>query len=208
MKPLYRFLLVTAAAALVVLPWIRLAQASGPGPRHGSCPCDRLGYLYELLPPDVLQSTGQDALGAVQEVVARLLMDSTTDWSEVDITRLRRHLIDMDEIMTGAEVREQDIDGGLRLAVGGDEDVRGALGRVVPEHARRLDGFRGWHVGLEESGGDLVLSITSEDAGEVEVIRALGFFGFLASGVRAPERHLAVARGVSLEPPPWRPGAD
>lgn len=201
-RPSHRFL-VTAAAALVVLAWIRLAQAGGGGPHGGSCFCDRLAYLHELLPADVPQAAGQDALGAVQEVVARLLMDETTDWSEVDISRLRRHLLDMDQVMTGAEAKEEEIPGGLRITVGGDEDVRGALRRVVPEHARRLDGFRGWRVGLEAGGADLVLAITSEDAREVEVIRALGFFGFLASGVRAPERHLAVARGRPLDEPVW-----
>ncbi len=149
------------------------------------------------------QATGQDALEAVQEVVAYLLMDPTTDWNEVEITRLRRHLLDMDELMMRAEVQEDEVAGGLRITVGGGEETRGAARRVVPEHARRLDGFRGWRVELDEAGEDLALSVTSDEADEVEIIRALGFFGFLASGVRAPQRHLAVARGLPLEDPPW-----
>jgi hypothetical protein len=41
---------------------------------------------------------GQDAFGAIQEIVAILEADSNTDWSKVDITALREHLIDMNEV--------------------------------------------------------------------------------------------------------------
>ncbi len=41
---------------------------------------------------------GQDAFGAIQEVVQILQADPTTDWSKVNIARLREHLIDMNEV--------------------------------------------------------------------------------------------------------------
>jgi hypothetical protein len=38
---------------------------------------------------------GQDAFGAIAEVVQLLDADPQTDWSRVDLERLRQHLIDM-----------------------------------------------------------------------------------------------------------------
>ena len=41
---------------------------------------------------------GQDAFGAIQEIVQILDADPKTDWSKVDLDALRQHLIDMNEI--------------------------------------------------------------------------------------------------------------
>jgi hypothetical protein len=42
---------------------------------------------------------GQDAFGAMAEVVRILEADAATDWSKVDMERLRQHLIDMNEVV-------------------------------------------------------------------------------------------------------------
>jgi len=49
---------------------------------------------------------GQAAFGAMQEIVALLQADPTTDWSKVDIDALRQHLIDMDEVTIRAAIRK------------------------------------------------------------------------------------------------------
>ena len=41
---------------------------------------------------------GQDAFGAIQDVVRKLDADPKTDWSKVDLEGLRQHLIDMNEV--------------------------------------------------------------------------------------------------------------
>ncbi|MFI5002553.1 MAG: hypothetical protein ACHQK9_21925, partial [Reyranellales bacterium] len=41
---------------------------------------------------------GQDAFGAIQEIVRLLEADPKTDWSKVDLEGLRQHLIDMNEV--------------------------------------------------------------------------------------------------------------
>lgn len=41
---------------------------------------------------------GQDAFGTIQEIVQILQSDPTTDWSKVNISALRQHLIDMNEV--------------------------------------------------------------------------------------------------------------
>lgn len=46
---------------------------------------------------------GQDAFGAVQEIVALLEADPATDWSKVNLDALRVHLIDMNEVALHAD---------------------------------------------------------------------------------------------------------
>ena len=41
---------------------------------------------------------GQDAFGAIREIVRILDADPKTDWSKVDLEALRQHLIDMNEV--------------------------------------------------------------------------------------------------------------
>src|SRR4051812_7008429 len=48
------------------------------------------------------QSAGQDAFGAIQEIVLMLEADPKTDWSKVDLEALRQHLIDMNEVVLRA----------------------------------------------------------------------------------------------------------
>jgi hypothetical protein len=139
---------------------------------------------------------GQDALSAIQEVVGLLLADPATDWSRVSIARLRQHLVDLERLTLFAAVEETPIDGGLRVRVTGDAQLLDAARRAVLGHARRLDGFRTWSILTEDAGDAVVLELTTQNADEVTVLRALGFYGFLASGVHRPHELLAVARGV------------
>ncbi|MDH5798016.1 MAG: hypothetical protein OEZ19_05580, partial [Paracoccaceae bacterium] len=60
---------------------------------------------------------GQSAFAAIQEVVGLLLADPDTDWSKVDLERLRQHLIDMDNVTLRARVNSEDIDGGAVFIV-------------------------------------------------------------------------------------------
>ena len=62
---------------------------------------------------------GQDAFGAIQEIVRILDADPKTDWSKVDLEALRQHLIDMNEVTLHADAAPKQIDGGLEIAVTG-----------------------------------------------------------------------------------------
>ncbi len=55
--------------------------------------------------PDVGIPTmpGQDAFGAIQEIVRILEADPKTDWSKVNLEALRQHLIDMSEVTLKAD---------------------------------------------------------------------------------------------------------
>lgn len=159
----------------------------------------RLHHHYEKVVP-VPDKVGQAALGAIQEVVGLLLSDPSTDWSQVSIARLRQHLVDLDEIVLHADVEERPVDGGLVAHVRGDARTLEAVRRVVPIHARHMTGFRGWTTAVSDDGDSFELTLTTDDPEEVAVLRGLGFFGFVSSGVHRPHELLSVARG--------RPGAE
>ena len=55
---------------------------------------------------------GQDAFGAIQEVVQILQSDPKTDWSKVNIDALRQHLIDMNEVTLRAVATPRVFDDG------------------------------------------------------------------------------------------------
>ena len=62
---------------------------------------------------------GQDAFGAIQEIVQILDADPKTDWSKVDLEALRQHLIDMDEVTLSADAAAKRGGGSLEIAVTG-----------------------------------------------------------------------------------------
>ena len=81
-------------------------------------------------------SPGQDAFGAIQEIVRILDADPKTDWSKVDLEALRQHLIDMNEVTLQAEAAPKQIDGGLEIAVTGSGRTLVAIQRMIPHMLR------------------------------------------------------------------------
>ena len=71
---------------------------------------------------------GQDAFGALAEVVRLLDADPQTDWSKVDLERLRQHLIDMNEVVLRSEVKQTPMPGGLAMEITGT----GRTERAIP----------------------------------------------------------------------------
>ena len=138
---------------------------------------------------------GQDAFGAVQEIVAMLEADPKTDWSKVNLAALREHLIDMNEVVLKAEAAERPIDDGLEIAVTGSGRTLTAIQRMVPAHAQEIDGLKGWSAKATLRPDGVLLTVIASDPKEVEHIRGLGFIGVLASGSHHQRHHLAMAKG-------------
>src|ERR1700745_3344731 len=86
---------------------------------------------------------GQDAFGAIQEIVQILDADPKTDWSKVDLDALRQHLIDMNEVTLRADAASKQIDGGLEIAVTGAGRTLVAIQRMVPAWAQTTNGHPG-----------------------------------------------------------------
>jgi hypothetical protein len=138
---------------------------------------------------------GQDAFGAIQEIVHNLEADPATDWSKVDLEELRQHLIDMNEVTLNAEAAVKPIDGGLEIAVTGSGRTLTAIQHMLPAHAQAINGLHGWHVESEPLPNGFLLTVTSMEAKEIAHIRGLGFIGLLVSGPHHPAHHLAMAKG-------------
>lgn len=138
---------------------------------------------------------GQDAFGAIQEIVRSLEADPAIDWSKVDLEGLRQHLIDMNEVTLNAGAAAKPIDGGLEIAVTGRGRTLAALQHMLPAHAQAIDGLHGWHAESKPLPNGVLLIVTSTEAKEIAHIRGLGFIGLLVSGSHHPAHHLAMAKG-------------
>lgn len=138
---------------------------------------------------------GQDAFGAVQEIVGILQADPATDWSKVNLDALREHLIDMNEVAMHAAAAVERIDGGIRIAVTGTGRTLVAIQRMLPEHAREMNGKSGWVMQAEPRPDGMTLTVTAADPKQTTIIRGLGFIGVMASGAHHQMHHLMMAKG-------------
>ena len=151
---------------------------------HGS----RMGGATPTLP-------GQDAFGAIQEIVRKLDADPKTDWAKVDLEGLRQHLIDMNEVTLRADAVAKPIDAGLEIAVTGSGRTLAAIQRMVPAHAQEINSVNGWSAKTESLPNGVRLIVTAKDSTQVQRIRGLGFVGILVSGSHHQAHHLAMAKG-------------
>jgi hypothetical protein len=141
---------------------------------------------------------GQDAFGAVQEIVRILEADPTTDWTRVNLEALREHLIDMNEVTLKASAVARPIDNGVSIMVTGDGRTLDAIRRMIPAHARELSQLPNWIASTAPLANGTRLTVTTTDPGGVARIRGLGFIGLMVSGSHHQPHHLAMARGTHI----------
>ena len=151
--------------------------------------------------PGVPTSPGQDAFGAIQEIVRILESDPATDWSKVNMERLRQHLIDMNDVTLRSEVKSTGVPGGLAMDVTGTGRTEGAIQRMVSPHSGELNKMPEWSASTEEIPGGIRLTVvakTPTDAKTIARIRGLGFIGLLVQGGHHQPHHLAMAKGEEM----------
>lgn len=144
---------------------------------------------------------GQDAFGAIAEIVRLLDADPATDWAKVDIERLRQHLIDMNEVVLRSAVKQTPIPGGLVMEITGTGRTEQAIRAMVPPHAVELGRMPSFAAKTESIPGGVrltVLARTPDDAKVVARIRGLGFAGLLTEGAHHQAHHLAMAKGDAI----------
>jgi hypothetical protein len=181
------FLGLTASAAIGQEAKMPDSHAHAPGMMHGS-PTDSSR-------PGPVQA-GQSAFAAIQEIVEMLESDPGTDWSNVDIEALRRHLVDMNNVTLASTVEATTEDGGARFTVTGADEVAGSIRRMVVAHAETMDGVDGWRFVVAERPDGATLTVTAPDAAAQSKIRALGFIGVMTRGMHHQEHHLMIASGA------------
>jgi hypothetical protein len=186
--PAFRRLITVAAVLAVAASGIGLAETAPGHSPVGAHPGMQAGAATPTLP-------GQDAFGAIQEIVRILEADPKTDWSKVDFEGLRQHLIDMNEVTLKAEVGATPIDGGLAVAVTGSGRTLAAIQRMIPAHAATINGRYGWSAKTAPLANGILFTVIASDPKEVQHIRGRGFIGLLASGSHHQPHHLAMAKG-------------
>lgn len=146
----------------------------------------------------VPDEAGQSAFAAMAEIVAILEADPATDWTKVELSALRQHLVDMNSLTLDADADETSLDNGLAITVTGVDRTLDAIHRMVPAHAIELDRMPTWSASTESMPDGAKLVVTSADPVVQAKIRGLGFFGLMATGSHHQEHHLAIARGEAV----------
>jgi hypothetical protein len=181
-----RRLIVVGAVLVVAASGIAFAQTA----QH-VMPVDHAAMRAGTIPT----MPGQDAFGAIQEIVQMLDADPKTDWSKVNLEALRQHLIDMNEVTLKADAAAKPIDGGLEITVTGDGRTLIAIQRMIPAWVQTMSGHQGWITKASPLPNGELLTVTATDPKEVQHIRGLGFVGLLVSGSHHQPHHLAMAKG-------------
>jgi hypothetical protein len=194
-----------AGALLAHTVFAQNPPASGPGQPHnhghGSDMHAQHMQAMRGMAGGAPSMPGQDAFGAIAEVVRILEADPATDWSKVDIERLRQHLIDMNEVMLRTSVKHTPVPGGLTMDITGPGRTEQAIRTMVVPHAVELDRMPSFAARTETIAGGVrlvVVSRTPDDAKLVARIRGLGFAGLITEGAHHQPHHLAMAKGEAL----------
>lgn len=159
------------------------------------------GMQHGTSTPGAPAMPGQDAFGAIAEVVKLLDADPSTDWSKVDLERLRQHLIDMNEVVLRSRVKQAPVAGGLEMDVTGTGRTEQAIRAMVVPHAAELDRMSSYAAKTAPIPGGVRLTVTARTPGDekaVARVRGLGFIGLLTAGAHHGPHHLAMARGETL----------
>lgn len=184
-RRLLNLIVAIVAAMAAVFAWTAPGRAEPPldHPRHA-----RAAAAAPTMP-------GQDAFGAIQEIVGILEADPKTDWSKIDLAALREHLIDMNEVTLKAAAAERIVENGLQIDVTGVGRTLDAVRRMLPAHGRALNELAIWHAKTEALANGARLTVTAKPPEEVTRIRGLSFIGLMVSGSHHQLHHLAIARG-------------
>jgi hypothetical protein len=201
--------LTLAGAVVAHTVFAQHQPAAGPGqphdlgsmPSHGSDMHAEHMRAMQGMTGGAPTMPGQDAFGAIAEIVGILEADPSTDWSKVDIERLRQHLIDMNEVVLRAAVKQTPVPGGLAMEITGTGRTEQAIRAMVVPHAVELDRVPEWSARTEPiTGGVRLIVVTKrpEDPKVLARIRGLGFAGLITEGAHHQPHHLAMAKGEAL----------
>jgi hypothetical protein len=178
-------------------PLIAMLAAAIAFSAGGLAAAEEMPHHHATAAPQALPTLpGQDAFGAIQEIVQLLEADPATDWRKVNLEALRQHLVDMNEVTLRADAAPREIEGGLDIAVTGAGRTLDAIRRMVNAHAREIDGYHGWTARAAPLPDGVRLTVTAADPKEVRHIRGLGFIGIMASGASHQAHHMMMAKGL------------
>jgi hypothetical protein len=183
-----------ALSALCALPLLVAAPLAAQ--EHVHTP----GMIHPAAAPLPTQG-GQAAFAALAEIVAMLQADPGTDWSKVNLERLRQHLVDMDLVTLRSRVVATPVTGGAQFLVRGTGETIAAIKRMTGAHVTMVMTSGGPRVVRTVLPDGIRLVVTAADPADtaaVAKIRGLGFIGLMATGDHHAAHHMAVARGDAM----------
>jgi len=204
---MWRALLITLGVVLGAALVAHTVLAQNPPMQHPSMHGGQMPMSPEAMHEMHMRQAGaprmpgQGAFGAIAEVVQILDADPKTDWSKVNLERLRQHLIDMNEVVLRAQVTQTPVPGGLVMDITGTGRTEQAIRAMIVPHAAELDRMPSYTAKSELIPGGVQLTVTAkpaDDAKTVARLRGLGFIGLLAEGGHHGPHHLAMAKGEAL----------
>ena len=188
-------------AALVAMTTYSFAQMSSSDMHGGMQHGDMMNQMHhQMMQGQGVSSAsqptmpGQDAFGAIQEIVQMLQSDPKTDWSKVNIEALRQHLVDMNEVTLHAAAAQRTLDNGIEITVSGEGRTLDAIKRMVPAHVSELREL-GWNAKSDELPNGVKLTVMATDAQPLPKLKALGFMGIMVQGSHHQPHHLMMAKG-------------
>lgn len=186
--PLVIAVLAISAGAIPLYHWIDASHAApNAAPNHSA----HALHGGRAMP----QEGGQSAFAAISEIVGLLDADPDTDWAKVDIAALREHLVDMNNLILGAEASPVVEGNTIEFRITGEGKVLRAIQAMVPAHAAELNGTGPWELVAETVPDGAVLTVKARTPEDLAKARALGFFGLMATGSHHQPHHLAMATG-------------
>lgn len=174
-------------AALIVAPVPLTAQA--------------LAHTHGAAEARLPAEGGQAAFAAIAEIVKLLEADPATDWSKVNLERLRLHLKDMDLVTLRSTVVTEPVEGGAVFTVRGTGETVGAIKRMTGAHVAMVEMMGGPRIARTELADGVRLTVIARDGDRQAAamrIRGLGFIGLMASGDHHTMHHLMLARGEAM----------
>ena len=151
------------------------------------------------LPAQHPTAAGQAAYGTIAEIVRLLDANPATDWSRVDVEKLRQHLIDMDEVTLRAVVRQENVAGGASFLVTGTGRTQDAIRRMTRAHGAAMGPGQNVTVTVEDVAGGVRMTVLARPATDRKAearIRGLGFIGLMTTGEHHGPHHLGIASGT------------
>ena len=193
-------------ACLVLAASITGVQAAGDathtmpaGHDHASMHAQMMAEQTAASPESSATEPGQGAFATIAEIVTILRNDPATDWRQVNIDALREHLIDMDQLTlySRTEVAESQ-NNTLEFDVRGDGRTIGAIHRMVPAHAPFVAAETGWKTSTKLLDDGVLLTVQTNSEADAQMLKAIGFYGFMALGAHHQPHHEAMARGQAV----------
>lgn len=144
-----------------------------------------------------LIEAGNDIFAALQEVISALNADPKTDWSEVNLTALKEHLLDMRDMVINVElVSKKALKNGSEILIKPtNKRARQAMKRVLSGHPAQLKQETGWNMSVTKQTDTYLLTTTTENQAEVSKIIGLGYIGLMAHGSHHQPHHWSMATG-------------